>query len=70
MKEIVFDIFLRKMRIRKVLPFITLYLNCKLLDIGCGTYYTVVSTVKLYIDQGYGIYFKVSALNTNKIIIK
>jgi len=70
MKETVFDLFLRRQRIKKVLPIIKLFPNCKLLDVGCGTHYTFLSAVKLYINQGYGIDFKVQALKTNKIIIK
>jgi putative flippase GtrA len=38
MKEKIFDLFLRKQRIKKVLPIVRLYPHCKLLDIGCGIY--------------------------------
>jgi len=70
MKETGFDIFLRKGRIKKVLPVIKKYPNSKLLDIGCGFNYKFLIEVESYISEGYGIDFKVPELENGKIKTK
>ena len=70
MKESLLKLFLRKMRINKVLPIIKKYPNSKLLDIGCGFNYKLLLEVEQYISEGYGIDYKVPELKNGKIKTK
>jgi ubiquinone/menaquinone biosynthesis C-methylase UbiE len=58
MKEPILEPLLRKMRIRRVLPYIRAYPNCRLLDIGCGWEARFLRQVEPYIAVGVGLDFK------------
>lgn len=70
MKEPILESFLRKMRINKIIPIIKKYPNSKILDIGCGFNYKLLLEVEAYINEGYGIDFKVPELKRGKIKTK
>jgi len=70
MGEAILESFLRKMRINKVLSIIKGRPNSKLLDIGCGFNYKFLLEVEPYINEGYGIDFKVPELKREKIKTK
>lgn len=67
MKEPILEPFLRKLRIRKVLPTIRQYPDCRLLDIGCGWDCRLLKTIEPFIGYGVGIDFKVQELELAKI---
>jgi ubiquinone/menaquinone biosynthesis C-methylase UbiE len=58
MKEPILEPLLRKMRIRRVLPYIREHRNCRLLDIGCGWDARFLKSVEPYIGSGVGVDFK------------
>lgn len=70
MKEPFLEPVLRKMRIRKVLPTILGYSNCRLLDIGCGWDYRLLRTLEPFICSGLGIDFKVPEVECGRIETK
>jgi ubiquinone/menaquinone biosynthesis C-methylase UbiE len=55
------------MRVRKVLPTIHRYPDCRLLDVGCGWDYRLLKTVEPFIGSGVGIDFKVRDMESTKI---
>lgn len=59
MNEPILEPLLRELRLRKVLPVIRNYTDCRLLDIGCGWDYRLLKTVRPFIKSGVGIDFKV-----------
>jgi ubiquinone/menaquinone biosynthesis C-methylase UbiE len=67
MKEPILEPLLRKMRIRRVLPYIQNHRDCRLLDIGCGWEARFLRSVEPYIAFGVGIDFKAPRLNEGKI---
>jgi ubiquinone/menaquinone biosynthesis C-methylase UbiE len=67
MKEPILEPILRKLRIRKVLPIILQYPDCRMLDIGCGWDYRLLKTVRPFIKHGIGIDFKVDKYEDDKI---
>ena len=67
MKEEILEPFLRKMRIKRVLPYIKKYENCYMLDIGCGWNALLLKELEPYIKQGIGIDFKAPSIKTVKI---
>ncbi len=67
MKEPIMEPILRTLRIRKVLPVIRQYPNCRLLDVGCGWDYRLLKTVRPFIKNGIGIDFKVGNYEEEKI---
>ncbi len=67
MKEAFLEPILRRMRIKKVLPTIYRYPSCRLLDIGCGSEYSLLKTVEPFIGSGVGIDFKVRETENTKI---
>jgi ubiquinone/menaquinone biosynthesis C-methylase UbiE len=58
---------LRKMRIRRVLPLIEIFPQCRLLDVGCGWEARLLKTVEPYIGSGVGIDFKAPELKSAKL---
>ncbi len=68
MKEPIFELFLRRMRIGKVLDEVRKIPDCHLLDIGCGYNHKFLSTIEPYIAKGVGIDFKVPEIRTDKLI--
>src|SRR5512146_1556247 len=70
MKEPFLEPVLRKMRIRKVLPAIHSYSNCRLLDIGCGWDCRLLRTLEPFIRSGLGIDFKVPEMKCGRIETK
>lgn len=67
MNEPILEPLLRKMRIRRVLPYIRAHGNCRLLDIGCGWEARLLRAVEPYIASGVGVDFKAPELATGKI---
>jgi len=67
MKEPILESLLRKMRLKRVLPFLRRYPNCRLLDIGCGWEAKLLRTVEPYIASGIGVDFKAPAIKTEKL---
>ena len=67
MKEPFLEPILRRMRVKKVLPTIHRYPDCRLLDIGCGWDYLLLKTVEPFIGSGLGIDFKVREMESTKI---
>lgn len=66
-KEPLLESFLRTQRIKQVLPYISRYPNCQLLDIGCGWEARLLKDVSPYITRGVGIDFKAPNIKTEKI---
>jgi ubiquinone/menaquinone biosynthesis C-methylase UbiE len=67
MKEPFLEPVLRRMRIRRVLPYIRKHRDCCLLDIGCGWEARFLRSVEPYIAAGFGIDFKAPILTEGKI---
>jgi ubiquinone/menaquinone biosynthesis C-methylase UbiE len=67
MKEPVLEPLLRQMRIRRVLPYIREYTDCRLLDIGCGWDASFLRAAEPFICSGVGVDFKAPKLRTGKI---
>lgn len=67
MQEPFLEPILRKMRLRRVLPYIQEHRGCRLLDIGCGWDARFLKSVEPYIASGIGIDFKAPDLVTEKI---
>jgi 2-polyprenyl-3-methyl-5-hydroxy-6-metoxy-1,4-benzoquinol methylase len=67
MKEPVLEPILRELRIRKVLPIIRQYPDCRMLDVGCGWDCRLLKTVRPFIKSGIGIDFKVEKYEDDKI---
>ena len=67
MKEPVLEPLLRKMRLGRVLPFIKLYPECHVLDIGCGWNAKLLMTIRPFISKGTGIDFKAPTIHDPKI---
>lgn len=67
MKEPFLEPILRSMRVKKVLPTIHRYPDCRLLDVGCGWDYRLLKTVEPFIGSGVGIDFKVREMESEKI---
>ena len=67
MQEPFFEPILRKMRIRRVLPYIREHRDCQLLDIGCGWDASFLKSVEPYIKSGVGVDFKAPILTAGKI---
>ena len=69
-KEPILELFLRRIRINKILPIIKKNKNIRILDIGCGWNYELLRAAEPHIIEGYGIDFKVSNMNNGKLVIK
>ncbi len=67
MKEPILEPLLRRLRIRRLLPIIKKYPECRLLDIGCGWEAKFLQEVEPYISKGMGIDFKAPEIATDKI---
>lgn len=67
MHEPILEPLLRKMRIRRVLPYILEHRNCRLLDIGCGWEARFLRSAEPYISAGVGIDFKAPLFCEGKI---
>ncbi len=64
-EEATLEPLLRRLRLRKVLPYIPC--NSTVLDIGCGTQAAFLRAISGHIKYGIGIDFKVEALQTDTI---
>lgn len=67
MNEPFLEPILRRMRVKKVLPTIQRYPDCRLLDVGCGWDYRLLKTIEPCIGSGVGIDFKVREMESTKI---
>lgn len=67
MKEQILEPLLRRLRIRKILPVLRQFPDCRLLDVGCGWEARFLREVEPYIAQGVGIDIKAPTLQTEKI---
>ena len=67
MKEAILEPILRKLRIRRVLPVIKQYPECKLLDVGCGWEARLLKQVEPHVALGIGIDFKAPPHEFSKI---
>ena len=67
MKEPLLEPLLRRLRIRRILPVISKYPNCELLDVGCGWEVKLLREVSPYIKRGTGIDFKAPVLRDDNI---
>lgn len=67
MKEPLLEPWLRSLRIRGVMPYISRYPNCDLLDIGCGWEAKLLRAIEPQITTGTGIDFKAPLLPGGKI---
>lgn len=67
MQEPFLEPILRKMRIRRVLPYLREHTDCRLLDIGCGWDASFLKSVEPYIKSGVGVDFKAPILTAGKI---
>ena len=70
MKEQFLEPYLRKVRISKVLPYLKLYKNCHLLDIGCGWNALLLQELEPYIGFGVGLDYKAPDINVTSKKIK
>ena len=66
-KEPILESFLRNQRIKQVLPYISRYPNCRLLDVGCGWEARLLQDLSPYIAKGVGVDFKAPDVKTEKI---
>ena len=67
MKEPILEPFLRRLRLNTVLPYLSAYPNCDLLDIGCGWEAKLLREVEPYLRYGVGIDLKAPLMRTDKI---
>lgn len=67
MKEPILEPLLRKLRIKRILPFLKQFSECKLLDVGCGWEARLLKQAEPYIASGIGIDFKAPEIKTDKI---
>lgn len=67
MKEPILEPLLRRMRIRRVLPYVKHYPNCSLLDIGCGWEARLLKELEPHVGRGVGIDFKAPDLKTDRL---
>jgi SAM-dependent methyltransferase len=66
-KEPVLEAFLRRMRLRKVMPYVKRHKSCVVLDIGCGWDASLLREVEPFVARGIGIDWKAPALKTGKL---
>jgi cyclopropane fatty-acyl-phospholipid synthase-like methyltransferase len=55
MKEPILEPILRALRVKRILPVIKQYPDCRLLDVGCGWDYRLLKEAKPFIKSGIGI---------------
>jgi hypothetical protein len=67
MKESILEPLLRRMHIRRVLPYIREHRHCRLLGIGCGWESRFLKVVEPYIESGVGIDFRAPLMQEGKI---
>lgn len=67
MNEQILEPVLRRLRIRKILPVLRRFSDCRLLDVGCGWEARFLRDVEPHIAQGVGIDFKAPDYQTAKI---
>lgn len=67
MKEPILEPLLRRLRIRRVLPYVSRYPNCTLLDIGCGWEARLLKELEPHIGRGIGIDFKAPGIRTERL---
>jgi ubiquinone/menaquinone biosynthesis C-methylase UbiE len=67
MKEPILEPLLRMFRIKQVLPYINIYKNVDLLDIGCGWEAQLLKSIEPFISKGTGIDFKTASIKSKKI---
>jgi len=67
MKEPLLEPLLRRLRISQVVPYLSQYKDCRLLDIGCGWEARLLKEVEPLIKFGVGIDLKAPDINSEKI---
>lgn len=67
MNEPILEPLLRKLRIRRVLPYIREHRDCRLLDIGCGWDARFLKAIEPYIGSGVGVDFKAPEIAAGKL---
>jgi len=67
MKEALLEPLLRRMRLRQVMPVVSQYRDCVLLDIGCGWEAKLLRSVESLIARGEGIDQNAPELCTEKL---
>jgi 2-polyprenyl-3-methyl-5-hydroxy-6-metoxy-1,4-benzoquinol methylase len=67
MKEPILEPLLRKLRIKRILPVLKQFPECKLLDVGCGWEARLLKQVEPHVASGTGIDFKAPDIRTDKI---
>jgi 2-polyprenyl-3-methyl-5-hydroxy-6-metoxy-1,4-benzoquinol methylase len=67
MKEPILEPLLRTLRIKRILPVLKQFPECKLLDVGCGWEARLLKQIEPYIASGTGIDFKAPNIKTDKI---
>jgi ubiquinone/menaquinone biosynthesis C-methylase UbiE len=67
MKEPVLEPILRKLRMRRVLPLLRQFPQCRLLDVGCGWEARLLKSAEPYIESGVGVDFKAPELSSAKL---
>jgi cyclopropane fatty-acyl-phospholipid synthase-like methyltransferase len=56
MKEPILELILRALRVKRILPVIKQYPDCRLLDVGCGWDYRLLKEAKPFIKSSIGIF--------------
>ena len=67
MKEPILEPVLRRMRLRRVLPWIQDIEACELLDVGCGWEARLLRELEPHLARGVGIDFKAPSLPSKKL---
>jgi 2-polyprenyl-3-methyl-5-hydroxy-6-metoxy-1,4-benzoquinol methylase len=67
MKEPILEPLLRRMRMRRVLPYVRRYPQCTMLDIGCGWEARLLRELEAHIGRGVGIDFKAPNIKTERL---
>jgi 2-polyprenyl-3-methyl-5-hydroxy-6-metoxy-1,4-benzoquinol methylase len=67
MKEAILEPWLRRMRIGSIEPYLAMYKECRLLDIGCGWEAKLLRAFEPQISFGIGIDLKAPETNTDKL---
>lgn len=67
MREALLEPLLRRMRMRRVMPYVRQYPACHLLDVGCGANATLLRALEAHVGSGTGVDFKAPDLHSDKL---
>lgn len=67
MNEPILEPLLRSLRMRRIVPYVKLYPDCTLLDIGCGWEARLLRELEPHIGKGVGIDFKAPSIKSDKL---